>query len=126
MSTHSWEHYEPVGYYQRGPIEDRVAPILGKHMYVSEPPPPPEKCTPREQKVARFTPGYAAWPVGELYYFGVRGRAEPIRLIMHYAGVAYTLRTVEHSEWGDLKPTMKTLVSATATPAPARYHLQEK
>ena len=35
--THEWSHYEPVGYYQRGPIEDRVADQLGTAKYVSEP-----------------------------------------------------------------------------------------
>lgn len=106
MSAHTFEYYEPVGYYQRGPIEDRVAEQLGKHMYVSEPRPPPEKCTPRENKVQIITPGYAGWPVGELVYFAVRGRAEGIRLILHYAGLPYTLRNVDFSEWPTLKPTV--------------------
>ena len=69
MSAHTFECYEPVGYYQRGPIEDRTAEFLGTHLYVSEPPPPPEKCTPRETKVQRISPKYAGWPVGELMYF---------------------------------------------------------
>jgi len=106
VSTHSFELYEPVGYYQRGPIEDRVAKELGKHMYVSEPPPPPDKCTARETKVQRFTPGYAGWPVGELAYFPLRGRAEPVRLIMHYAGLSYFLNNVSFAEWPTLKPTL--------------------
>jgi len=106
MSCHSFEHYEPVGYYQRGLIQDCAAEFLGKHMYVSEPRPPPEKATPREGKVMRFTPGYAAWPAGTLFYFGVRGRAEPIRLIMHYAGVSYNMHTVASSDWAEMKPTM--------------------
>jgi len=103
MSTHSWEYYEPVGYYQRGAIEDRVAKELGQHMYVSEPPPPPEKCTPREQKVARFTTGYAGWPAGELFYFPLRARCEPVRMILHYSGVNYYFNTVQMAEWPEMK-----------------------
>jgi len=103
MSAHSFEYYEPVGYYQRGAIEDRVAKELGQHMYVSEPPPPPDQCTPREQRVARFTTGYAGWPAGELFYFPLRARCEPVRLILHYAGVNYFLNTVPMGEWPELK-----------------------
>ena len=116
MSRHSFEFYEPVGYYQRGAIEDRTAVELGTHMYVSEPPPPPEKCTPREQKISRCTPGYPMWPVGELVYFPVRARAESLKMILHYAGLAYTLKTVEFSEWGELKPTVPNQCLPAFTP----------
>ena len=106
MSAHTFEYYEPVGYYQRGPIEDRAAESLGKHRYVSEPPPPPERCTARETKVQRFTPGYAGWPVGQLVYFALRWRAEPLRLILHHAGLPYTLNTISSEEWPALKPSV--------------------
>ena len=99
MSAHTFDHYEPVGYYQRGSIEDRPSKMLGTHMYVSDPPPPPEKCTAREGRVQRFTPGYAGWPVGELQYFPMRWHAESLRLLMHHAGQAYTLKTIAFAEW---------------------------
>ena len=39
-------------------------------------------------------------------YFPLRSRAESLRLILHYAGLPYTLRTVSFDEWADLKSMM--------------------
>ena len=79
---------------------------LGTDCPVKHPPPPKEEQTSRYAPVMRFTPKYAGPPLGELIYFPLRARAEVIRLMMHYAGVNYDLRTVQFSEWADLKPTM--------------------
>lgn len=40
-----------------------------------------------------------------LTYFDVRGRAEPIRMLLEEAGVEYTERRVKLEEWAALKPT---------------------
>jgi len=40
-----------------------------------------------------------------LTYFDVRGRAEPIRMLMEDAGVAYTDRRIRLEEWAALKPS---------------------
>ena len=109
-NAHSFEYYEPVGYYQRGAILDTAALQNGKHMYVSEPPPAPENCTAPETKKQQITPGYPGWPVGELTYFAVRGRAEGIRLMLHYAGLPYFLTNVHFSEWPALKPVSQTVL----------------
>ena len=102
MSTHEWGSYEPVGYFS-GRIEDAAAREEGRHKPLKLP--PPEVLTPHDQKEKAFHPGYAGWPVGKLLYFPLRARAEPLRLIMHYAGMNYTLRTIELSEWPEIKPT---------------------
>ena len=99
MSSHSWAVIEPVGY-KSGQIVDSVAQGLGTDCPVKQPPPPPEQQTPRQAKLMRFTPLYPGPPVGELWYFGVRGRAESLRMIMHYAGMPYDMRTVATAEWG--------------------------
>lgn len=116
MSAHTFEYYEPVGYYQRGAIEDRVAKELQQHMYVSEPRPTADKADHTAQRVKRFTPGYASWPAGELTYFPVRARAEAIQLILNYSGQTYTLNSVPMAEWGAMKPTVPGGVLPAFTP----------
>ena len=41
-----------------------------------------------------------------LYYLGLRVRAEPLRYMLHYAGIQYTDVTIPVSEWLAVKPTM--------------------
>ncbi|XP_070540881.1 glutathione S-transferase-like isoform X2 [Ptychodera flava] len=38
-----------------------------------------------------------------LYYFDVRARAEPIRLILHYSGIQFDDRRLTNEEWGNIK-----------------------
>ena len=39
------------------------------------------------------------------YVFAIIGRAEIIRMLFSYAGVKFTEKRVEFSEWAGLKPT---------------------
>jgi glutathione S-transferase len=41
-----------------------------------------------------------------LTYFGITARAEPIRLTFVTGGIPFTNKSVEFSEWKDLKPTL--------------------
>jgi glutathione S-transferase len=99
--AHTWDEFEPVGMRYR--IIDKVALADGRGLAAKDP--LPEVLTPRTSKRMQVTPGHVMPPAGELVYFGVRGRAEPLRFILHYAGLAYTNRQVEGSEWGDMKAT---------------------
>jgi len=99
--AHTWDEFEPVGMRYR--IIDKVALADGRGL--AEKQPLPEVLTPRTSKRMQITPGHVMPPVGELCYFAVRARAEPLRLMLHYAGLAYTNRVVQGSEWPDMKPT---------------------
>jgi len=44
--------------------------------------------------------------IGELYYFPVRARGEPLRLLMRYAKIPYTDRIVQSGEWPKMKSTV--------------------
>jgi len=104
MSVHEWSHIEPVGL--RQPVEDRTAARLGTAVPKRHPPPSPDQQTPREQKLAFITPGYPSPSCGELLYFPLRARAESLKLILHYSGLAYHLRTIALDEWPEWKATM--------------------
>uniref|UniRef100_A0A7S2CDJ7 GST N-terminal domain-containing protein n=1 Tax=Haptolina brevifila TaxID=156173 RepID=A0A7S2CDJ7_9EUKA len=97
--AHTWDEFEPVGMRYR--ILDKVALEDGRGLAAKDP--LPEVLTPRCSKRMHVNPGHIMTPVGELSYFGVRGRAEPLRFILHYSGLAYTNRIVAGSEWGDMK-----------------------
>ena len=43
--------------------------------------------------------------VGEIMYFPLRARAEPLRLLCNYAQLSYTDRIVQFEEWLTVKPT---------------------
>jgi len=38
-----------------------------------------------------------------LHYFNIRGRAEPIRLMLHYGGVPFEDKTINFEQWGEKK-----------------------
>jgi len=101
-NKHSWDYYEPVG--NRLPILDRAAAEEDRACPKRQP--VPDVLTSRWSKSMRFTPGYAMPSVGELLYFPLRARAEPVRMIAHYAGLAYSIRTVDFEEWPTLKETV--------------------
>jgi hypothetical protein len=44
--------------------------------------------------------------MGKLTYFGVYGRAEPIRILLAHAKVDYEDKRITFEEWGALKATM--------------------
>jgi len=44
--------------------------------------------------------------IGELYYFPVRGRGEPLRFLMRYAKIPYTDNIVMFKDWPELKKTV--------------------
>jgi len=46
---------------------------------------------------------FIAMPSYKLYYFNVKGRAEPSRLLFAYAGVEYEDVRVESKDWPSLK-----------------------
>jgi len=110
--AHTWDEFEPVGMRYR--IIDKVALADGRGL--AKKAPLPDVLTPRMSKRMQVTPGHVMPPVGELVYFGVRGRAEQLRFMMHYAGLAYTFRKVEGSEWGEMKPTTPRGQLPTFTP----------
>jgi len=101
-STHSWEYFSPVGH--RYPIEDRAALELGTHLPKKQP--LPDVLTPRECQLTRYTPKYPSPSIGELWYFPLRARRESVAMVLHYAGLSYSLRTVTFDEWTTLKPEM--------------------
>lgn len=101
-NKHSWDYYEPVG--NRLPIQDRAAAEEDRACPKRQP--LPDVLSSRWSKSMRFTPGYAMPSVGELLYFPIRARAEPVRMIAHYAGLAYSMRTVDFEEWATLKETV--------------------
>merc|ERR1711920_1158969 len=41
--------------------------------------------------------------IGELYYFGVRARGEPLRLLLRYAAIPYADTVVDFKDWPELK-----------------------
>eukprot|EP00286_Rhodomonas_abbreviata_P009552 CAMPEP_0181333668 /NCGR_PEP_ID=MMETSP1101-20121128/25805_1 /TAXON_ID=46948 /ORGANISM="Rhodomonas abbreviata, Strain Caron Lab Isolate" /LENGTH=230 /DNA_ID=CAMNT_0023443505 /DNA_START=38 /DNA_END=727 /DNA_ORIENTATION=- len=43
--------------------------------------------------------------VGEIWYFALRARAEPLRMLASHAKLAYTDRIITFPEWGELKAT---------------------
>ncbi|KAJ8021972.1 Glutathione S-transferase 1 [Holothuria leucospilota] len=45
--------------------------------------------------------------VVKLTYFGVRGRAEPIRYMLHMEGLEFEDKRISSEEWKELKPTTK-------------------
>jgi len=101
MSAHTWDDFQPVGL--RSNVVDHVAMQDGRAMAKKQP--LPEVLTPRTSKRMNVTPKHVMQPVGELTYFPVRGRAEPLRFILYYSGLAYTEHVVQPSDWPQLKPT---------------------
>jgi len=47
--------------------------------------------------------GGKARSIGDLYYFGVRARGEPLRFLLRYAKVPYADHTVSMDDWPELK-----------------------
>lgn len=85
-------------------VEDRAAAYENRAAPKKEP--PPEVLTDNTSKKIMVTPKYVGLPVGELIYFPLRARGEALKFILHYAGLSYEMRTIQMSEWADLKPTM--------------------
>lgn len=101
MSTHSWEYFQPVGMIY--PVEDRAAEHEGRH--VPKRHPPPEVLTDLVSKRMLVTPNKVGVPIGELMYFPLRARGEPLRFLLHYAGLPYEMNTIALSEWPSIKET---------------------
>ena len=47
----------------------------------------------------------AQWKDVKLTYFDLRGRAETIRLLLHYNGIQFQDKRVTNEEWAKLKPS---------------------
>jgi len=85
------------------PVEDRAAAYENRAAPKKQP--VPEVLTDRVSTCMMISPKYIGMSLGELMYFPLRARGEPLRFLLHYAGLSYTMRTVQMSEWAELKPT---------------------
>ena len=55
--------------------------------------------TERISKSILVTPKQISLPVGRLLYFQARAHAEPLRFLLHHAGLSYEMYTVELGKW---------------------------
>ena len=110
-SAHTWDDFQPVG--MRYSIEDNASRIDGRHLPKKSVPP---GVTTSRTPLVQFTPGSVMPPIGELMYFPFRGRGQMIELILHYGGLAYTLRVVPMDDWPQVKPATPSGVVPVFTP----------